>query len=87
VATTIPTNWTYSSGTVFLDAKEGERPKEASRSLLSTRAIQTMEGWVGQIIMSSEIVHETKAQESSEEALEIVSEHIHKRIKKLIVGG
>jgi hypothetical protein len=76
----------YSTGTIFLNPQAGEYPKPASKELLSTRAVQTKEGWLGQIIMSGEIVYESKAFEDSEDALEHVSEHIHKKFKKLIVG-
>jgi hypothetical protein len=79
-------SWHISSGTVYLNTSTGEAPKPASKELLSTRAVQTKEGWLGQIIMSGEIVYESKAFGESEDALEHVGEHVHKKFKKLIVG-
>jgi hypothetical protein len=77
---------TYTTG-IVLDTKTGERPAPTPRELLASRAIESKDGWLGQIVMFGEIVHETKPHETSADALEEVNEHIHKRFKKLITGG
>lgn len=82
---TSATTLTYSG--MILDTKTGERPAKTPTELLATRAVESQDGWLGQITMSGEIVYQTKPQETSEDALEEVNTHIHKRFKKLIVGG
>lgn len=84
-ATSGATTWSYSG--IVLDTKDGELPAKTPKELLATRAVESKDGWLGQIIMSGEIVHQTEPQETSGEALEEVNSHIHKRFKKLITGG
>jgi len=84
---------TYSTG-IVLDTGTGERPKPTPKELIATRATETLNGWVGQIIMSGEIVYETEPQNEdeddelsgSEKALEIVNTRIHEAFKRLITG-
>lgn len=80
------TTWTY-TGTIIDATGREDRPKEAPKSLLATRAVQVKDGWLGQILMAGEIVHETKPQETDDEALEEVGNLILKRFRKLIVGA
>ena len=90
----------YSNGTTFtvkqldrryyldyLDAEKGDRPAPTPKELLATRAVEAKDGWLGQILMAGEIVHETKHHETADEALEEVHTHILKKFKKLIVGA
>ena len=82
------TSFTISSSTgYYLDAKKGDRPAATPKELLATRAVEAKDGWLGQIIMAGEIVHETKHHETADEALEEVHTHILKKFKKLIVGA
>ena len=84
---------TYSTG-IVLDTGTGERPKPTPKELIATRAVETMDGWVGQIIMSGEIVYEAGPEieeegdelSGSEKALEIVNTRIHEAFKRLITG-
>lgn len=84
--------WTYTG--MVIDAKEGERPEKTPHQLIATRAIETKDGWLGQIIMSGEIVYETDPQvdddgehvRGSELALEAVNTEIQEAFKRLIVG-
>jgi hypothetical protein len=46
---------------IALQAESGERPKETPEGLIVTRAVQTKAGWVGQVIVDKQIVHETEA--------------------------
>jgi hypothetical protein len=38
--------------------------------LLATRAVEAKDGWLCQVLMAGEIVHETKHHETAEDALE-----------------
>ena len=84
------TTWTYSG--MLVDAEKGERPAKTPKELIATRAIQMKAGWVGQIIMSGEIVSETEPfqdtddEEGSELALTAVNQQILDAFRKLIVG-
>lgn len=81
------TTFTITSSTGYiLDAKRGDRPAPTPKELLATRAVETKDGWLGQIVMAGDIVHETKAHETSDDALEEVHAHILKKFKRLIVG-
>jgi hypothetical protein len=71
---------------LIIDAAQGPKPEKASGKLLSTRAVETADGWLGQIIMAEVIVYQTKPQQTSEQALGKVNRRIHNRIKRLIVG-
>jgi hypothetical protein len=44
---------------------------------IATRAVESKDGWLGQIIMAGEVVYESKPQESSREALGKVNRRIH----------
>lgn len=99
------TNWakaiTYSTGLSF-DIKEGKAPERTPKELLATRAVESKNGWLGQIIMAGEIVYQTEPQVDDEEADEIygvgeiefgkhralalVNDHVHEAFKRLIVG-
>ena len=76
---------TYSTGIAF-DTKTGEVPARTPKELVATRAIESKDGWLGQIIMSGEIVYETKPQQTSQKALGKVNRRIHDSFRRLIVG-
>lgn len=86
------TTWTYNG--LVLPAEKGERPRELdAKKLIETRAIQMKDGWVGQIIMAGEIVHETATYPDSDDddgskaALEAVNQRIFDAFKRLVVDG
>lgn len=76
---------TYSTGLVF-DTKTGERPAPTPRELVATRAVEAKDGWLGQILMSGEIVYETRPQKTSQKALGKVNTRIHNAFRRLITG-
>lgn len=76
---------TYSTGLVF-DTKTGESPARTPRELIASRAIEAKDGWLGQIVMSGEIVYQTKPQETSQKALLKVNRRIHNSFRRLITG-
>ena len=87
--------WVYSTGAsgVTLDVAKGERPEKAPKELLATKAVQLKDGWVGQIIMAGEIIHQTapfvddedaEIEAGSERALAGVNDHILARFRRLI---
>ena len=85
------TTWSYTG--LVVPAEKGERPKETdAKKLVETRAVQLKGGWVGQIIMAGEIVHETRPvldnedEHGSEVVLEEVNQHILDRFKRMIIG-
>lgn len=96
-------NWannsiTYTTGLV-VDTKEGQKPERTPNELLATRAIESKDGWLGQIIMTGEIVYQTEPQVDSDDededeelklgkhrALALVNRHVHEAFKRLIVG-
>lgn len=65
----------------------GKRPEPTPTELIATRAIQSKDGWLGQIVMAGEIVYETKPQKDSRAALRKVNGRVHNSFKRLIVGG
>ena len=99
-ASSYPTNSTitWTSG-VVLDTKSGDRPASTPKELLSTRAIESKDGWLGQIVMSGEIVYQTEPQtdaaeddpqapfRGSEKALALVNRRIHDAFRQLILGA
>jgi hypothetical protein len=75
----------YSTG-LTLATGTGETPKPTPKELIATRAVEARDGWLGQIIMSGEIVYETKPQKTSRDALGKVNRRVHERFKRLISG-
>ena len=84
----------YTTGFV-LASGEGERPQKTPTELIASRAIETKDGWRGQIIMAGEIVYETDPQVDDDDAdieqgknraLYLANNHIHAAFRRLIVG-
>lgn len=63
----------------------GAKPERAPAGLIATRAIETKDGWRGQILVDKEIVFETGDLVDSEDALELVNQRVVARVKKLFV--
>jgi hypothetical protein len=81
------TSNTLSYSGITLATGIGETPKAAPKELIATRAVESQDGWLGQIIMSGEIVYETKPQQSSQRALGKVNQRVHNRFRRLIAGA
>lgn len=85
-------NWTIASSGMIIDSTTGDKPVRTPKELIVTRAIESQHGWLGQIIMSGEIVYETGPQvdgldeTGSEKALTLVNDRIIAAFKRLIVG-
>jgi hypothetical protein len=78
---------TLSYNGITLATGTGETPKPAPKELIATRAVESQNGWLGQIIMSGEIVYQTKPQETSQRALGKVNKRVHDRFRRLIAGA
>lgn len=87
---------TFTTG-VLLGTDKGKRPEPTPTELLATRAVESKDGWLGQIIMAGEIVWESEPQVDSDDedeefeagsqrALAIVNRHVHDAFRRLIVG-
>lgn len=82
----IQTISTNSSTGYTLDLPAGAKPAPAPKGLLATRAVETKDGWVGQVIVDTEILYESKlypGEDGSADALEHVNARVVERIKKL----
>lgn len=55
------TNYTIANWNtgISLTPEKGERPAPTPRELIATRAVETMRGWVGQVIIDSQIIWES----------------------------
>jgi hypothetical protein len=87
------TNWNITTNGMIIDSTSGERPVKTPKELIVSRAVEAKDGWLGQIIMSGEIVYETEPQvgdedeTGAEKALALVNQHILDAFKRLIVGA
>lgn len=59
-------------------------PAKAPQGLIVTRAVETKEGWVGQIIVDEAIIYETSPYDSAERAEKLATKRVIDRIKKLL---
>lgn len=100
-ASTWSNSISYSTGLSF-EIKDGKAPERTPRELLATRAVESKDGWLGQILMSGEIVYQTEPQVDDDDADEIygigeielgrhralalVNHHVHEAFRRLIVG-
>lgn len=84
-------NWNYGAisgtgGLTFtLPGTEGTHPAITPRGLLATRAVETKDGWRGQIIIDQEIVFETEPQSSSASSLQEANRRVVNTIRNLFV--
>ena len=77
------TNLGTSGATFTLAGEMGSRPEPPPRGLINTRAQQTRAGWVGQVIVDREIVHETRPVPESEDAVAEVNAFVVWAVKRL----
>lgn len=80
------TSGTTSYNGITLTTGTGETPKPAPKDLIATRAIESKDGWLGQVIMSGEIVYQTKPQGTPDAALTKVNRRVRARFRRLIAG-
>lgn len=63
----------------------GDRPKTPS-GLIVTAAVQTKEGWLGQVIVDKEIVFESGACDEADAAVEIANKRVVDAVKALFAS-
>lgn len=74
---------------VSVPVEQGEKPVPAPKGLIVTRAVQTKSGWVGQVIVDTDIVYESSpfldsdSGRGSSLALEDVNQYVVDRVKRI----
>lgn len=66
--------------------QKGDRPEPTPRELIVTRAVETRDGWRGQVIVDQEIVYETEPVLGGEASQTVLSEangYVVDRVKAL----
>lgn len=71
-----------SYGITFTPETSHERPKTPS-GLVVTQAVQTKEGWLGQVIVDKEIVWESDAEHHGEDAIRSANERVVEAFRDL----
>lgn len=64
------------------DTNRGERPETPS-GMIVTQAVQTKEGWLGQVIVDKEIVWESDLRDEGEDAIQKANSRVVEAIKDL----
>ncbi len=77
-------NITTSPMTYTLTGEQGTRPEPPPKGLINTRCVQTKAGWVGQVIVDRDIVHETRRYEDGEDAAQAANAFVVERVKRLL---
>ena len=70
---------TYS---ISLSPTEGDRPETPS-GLIVTRAVETKDGWFGQILVDKEIVYQSEPHEDGDEAIKAANARVVGAVKGL----
>lgn len=73
---------TYS---LSLSPTEGDRPRTPS-GLIVTRAVETRDGWLGQILVDKEIVYQGDPHEGGDDAIKEANSLVVSAVKGLFVG-
>jgi hypothetical protein len=77
---------TYSLGNssypLTLDVEQGKKPK-TPEGLLASTAVQTIDGWIGQIIVDKSIVWESKFFTNVDDAMEAANQRIVKQLGRI----
>lgn len=60
-------------------------PTRAPKALFLTRAVETQDGWVGQLLIDGDIVYQTNFIEDGREAVNRANNFLVERIKSLFV--
>lgn len=82
-STTYSTNgWHINAVTV--PAGSGTSPQPIPKNdLITTRAVELADGWLGQVVIAGQIVKERPGFESSRDAAEWAAAHIAKKLARL----
>lgn len=62
------------SWTILPDA--GKTPDKPPKGLLATRAVQTIDGWFGQVLLDTKIVWQSPAYEESDDAIDAANARV-----------
>lgn len=74
------------SGTSFnLNPVRGSVPAKLPAALIATKAVQTKDGWFGQVIVDKKIVWESGSVSSGDIAIELANGHVVEKITGLLV--
>lgn len=76
-------SYTLSTSGMTLAYPRGESPKSPPNALMATLAVQVQKGWVGQIVIDSEIVYQTKPKKTSHKALTAVNARVVNCLRSL----
>lgn len=71
-----------SSGFTVSPSTDAASPKTPS-GLIVTRAVETKDGWLGQVIVDKEIVWETDAEDRSKDAIQAANARVVEAVKAL----
>lgn len=81
---------TYTIGTslngILIPGGDGGTPERTPKGMLVTRAVETQDGWLGQLIIDKEIVFQGQPQEDSADAMADVNGRVIDRLKQLFIG-
>lgn len=77
--------YTLSTGGLSANLHNEGKPAPPPVALFYTRAVQTKEGWLGQLLIDGEIVYETSVGEDGEFAVVQANAFLIERIKSLFV--
>lgn len=83
-------NNTYTYGTltgsnygITISPGEGEKAPKTPSGLIVTQAVQTKDGWLGQVIVDKEIVWESAAAEKGTDAIQAANTRVVQAFKTL----
>ena len=62
---------------------DGSTPDRTPKGMLVTRAVETKEGWLGQLIIDKEIVYQSEPMLDSNDAMAEVNTRVIERLKQL----
>jgi hypothetical protein len=85
-ATTYGTLTSSSYGLTLTPGSSDARPKTPA-GLVVTQAVQTKEGWLGQVIVDKEIVWEGAAELEGEDAIHAANEQVVQVFKRLFAAS
>lgn len=63
----------------------GQTPAPAPKALFLTRAVETMDGWIGQLLVDGDIVYQTNFKDDGKKAVNDANTFLVERIKSLFV--
>lgn len=78
---------TMSGTTWSVLPSQGSRPEKPPKGLITTKAVQVADGWLGQVFVDSEIVWESDYYEESDSAIDIANRVIIKAFTDLILAA